>query len=114
MSSNNEDVVMITKPATQAAHAARLASIGRPAPSSLLTLMLTAMPRLSGGMKQMLVVLVIKASADKLRWGRGSNPASKTVISEAHHSDIIRKFGSAKRRNEHHLVNVNFEKPCQE
>jgi hypothetical protein len=72
------------------------------------------MPTDRGGMKQTESVVAIKDMAAKLNFASGSVPARSTVISEAHHSEIIRKFGSARRRKGHQRLNAPHEKPFHE
>mmetsp|Transcript_52849 Transcript_52849/g.142473 ORF Transcript_52849/g.142473 Transcript_52849/m.142473 type:complete len:208 (+) Transcript_52849:471-1094(+) len=102
------------RPSKHETHAACLARAGWPAPSSLLTRVFAAMPTDKGGMKQTESVVAIRDIAAKLNFASGSVPARSTVISDAHHSEIIRKFGSARRRKGHQPRNAPHEKPFQE
>ena len=65
-------------------------------------------------MKQIEQVVVKIAIAVRLSSGVGSVPARSTMISDAHHSEIMRKFGSAKRRKGNHWRSAPLEKPCQD
>jgi len=78
-----------------AAMEARAAALGLPEPSSLLTRVFAAIPKHNGGMKQNDTVLLIKLTDAKLTSGDGKSPADSTMISDAHHSDIITELGKA-------------------
>mmetsp|Transcript_27542 Transcript_27542/g.56790 ORF Transcript_27542/g.56790 Transcript_27542/m.56790 type:complete len:120 (-) Transcript_27542:147-506(-) len=72
------------------------------------------MPQLKGGIKQMEQVFAKIAIAVRLTSASGSVPDNRTMISEAHHSEIIRKLGTASFRKGDHLVKADREKPCQD
>lgn len=54
------------------------------------------------------------AMAVRLTSAPGRVPASSTMISAAHHSEIIRKLGTARRKNCGHPLKASFDSPCQE
>mmetsp|Transcript_76975 Transcript_76975/g.213954 ORF Transcript_76975/g.213954 Transcript_76975/m.213954 type:complete len:203 (+) Transcript_76975:501-1109(+) len=114
MSTTEKDKAAMHKPVQMAASAAPFAFAVCPAPSSLLTLVFAAMPRLSGGTKKMELTFPNKATAAKLRSAFGKAPAMRMVISDAHHSEIIKKFGSARRMNGRHCVSARLDQPCHE